>query len=168
MAVPASRIVTYTLLVVLAVVFASPFLWTVSTSLKSTPEIYSFPPTLLPASPQWGNYLRLLELVPYLTWFGNSVFVVVAGTLGTLATASMVAYSFARFRYRGRDVLFFVTLGTMMLPAQVTLIPQYILFHEVGWINTLLPLWVPYWFGGGAFNIFLLRQFLLTLPRDLD
>jgi multiple sugar transport system permease protein len=79
-----------------------------------------------------------------------------------------VAYSFARFEYRGRDLLFLVTLGTMMLPAQVTLIPQFVLFQKLGWINTLYPLWVPAWFGGSAFSIFLLRQFILALPRDLD
>lgn len=103
-----------------------------------------------------------------MTWAGNSVFVVTISTVGALLSASIVAYSFARFRYRWRDLVFMITLGTMMLPAQVTLIPQFILFNELGWINTLLPLWVPAWFGGGAFNIFLLRQFFMSLPRELD
>jgi len=90
------------------------------------------------------------------------------GTLGTLISASLVAYSLARFEFRGRNTLFMITLATMMIPAQVTLIPQFVLFHKLGWINTLLPLWVPHWFGGGGFAIFLMRQFFLTLPRDLD
>ncbi|RLT38613.1 MAG: carbohydrate ABC transporter permease [Chloroflexi bacterium] len=94
--------------------------------------------------------------------------VVILTTLGTLITASIVAYSFARFEYRGRDALFMITLATLMLPAEVTLIPQFILFYKLGWINTLKPLWVPAWFGGGGFAIFLMRQFILSLPRDLD
>jgi multiple sugar transport system permease protein len=89
-------------------------------------------------------------------------------TLGTVITASLVGYSFARFSYRGRNALFLITLATLTLPAQVTLIPQFVLFHRLGWINTHLPLWVPAWFGGGAFGIFLMRQFFLTIPRDLD
>ena len=85
-----------------------------------------------------------------------------------LISASLVAYSFARFNYRGRDALFLITLATMMLPAQVTLIPQFVLFYKLGWLNTLKPLWIPHWFGGGAFAIFLLRQFMMSLPREYD
>lgn len=110
----------------------------------------------------------MLEEVPYAVWVKNSVLIVVLSTVGSVFTASLVAYSFARFRYRAQNALFLITLGTMMLPAQVTLIPQYVLFHDLGWINTLLPLWVPSWFGGGAFSIFLIRQFIMALPRDLD
>jgi multiple sugar transport system permease protein len=89
-------------------------------------------------------------------------------TTGTVITSSLVGYSFARFEYRGRNILFMITLATLMLPVQVTLIPQFVLFHKLGWINTLLPLWVPHWFGGTAFGIFLMRQFILSLPRELD
>jgi len=159
---------TYALLVGLGVFFMFPFLWAVSTSLKETSEIYSSPPTLLPRSPQWTTYLRVWELVPFARWIWNSLVIVVLSTLGSVLTASLVAYSLARFHYRGRGLLFVVTLGTLMLPAQVTLIPQYVLFHRLGWVNTSLPLWVPAWFGGGAFSIFLMRQFFRTLPRQLD
>ncbi|HEX5414188.1 MAG TPA: carbohydrate ABC transporter permease [Chloroflexota bacterium] len=152
----------------LAAIFVFPFFWTVSSSLKTPVEIFSFPPTMLPAVPQWGNYLKVMTKVPYLTWVGNSLFVVIASTLGVILTSSIVAYSFARFEYRGRDLIFVLTLGTMMLPAQVTLIPQFVLFNAIGWINTLNPLWVPHWFGGAAFYIFLLRQFIMSLPRELD
>ncbi|MCB0121630.1 MAG: carbohydrate ABC transporter permease [Caldilineaceae bacterium] len=145
-----------------------PFFWTVSSSLKAPFELMTFPPTWLPAEPQWQNYARVLEKVPFLLWTWNSIFVVTIATIGSVVSASIVAYSFARFEYPGRDVVFVITLGTMMLPAQVTLIPQFILFNELGWINTLYPLWVPYIFGGGAFNIFLLRQFIRSLPRELD
>ena len=139
-------------------------------SLKTPVEMFAFPPPILPKVPQWENYLQVLTLerIRVLRWFGNSTLVVVLATMGTLVSASLVAYSFARFEYRGRDTLFFITLATMMVPAEVTLIPQFVLFFNLGWINTLYPLWVPYWFGGGGFAIFLMRQFFLSLPRDLD
>jgi multiple sugar transport system permease protein len=160
--------VLYAIAAVLGVIFMFPFFWTVMSSLKTIQEISKFPPVWIPEVLQWGNYARTLTIVPFMLWTYNSFFVVTLSTLGTVLSASLVAYSFARFRYRGRDVIFMITLGTMMLPAQVTLIPQFILFHKLGWINTLYPLWLPAWFGGGAFAIFLLRQFILSLPKDLD
>ncbi len=161
-------LVLYLLAILLSLIFIFPFFWTVSSSLKTVQEINTFPPTWLPEAAQWGNYARVLEMVPFLRWTYNSMFVVVLSTLGTVLSASLVAYSFARFRYRGREVIFLITLGTMMLPAQVTLIPQFVLFHYLDWINTFYPLWVPFWFGGGAFAIFLIRQFIMSLPKELD
>ena len=158
----------YVLVLFLGFLFMFPFFWTVSSSLKQPWELFTFPPTVFPETLQWVNYATVLTRVPFMSWAANSTVVVTSSTVGALLSASIVAYSFARFRYRGRDFIFLLTLGTMMLPAQVTLIPQFILFNELGWINTLLPLWVPAWFGGGAFNIFLLRQFFLALPRELD
>lgn len=160
--------VLYLLAGVLALIFLFPFFWTLMSSLKTPQEMSNFPPTWVPEVPQWRNYAKVLNSVPFLLWTYNSLFVVVLSTVGTVLSASVVAYSFARFRYRGRDIIFLITLGTMMLPAQVTLIPQFVLFHKLGWINTLYPLWVPHWFGGGAFAIFLIRQFILSLPRELD
>lgn len=166
----ANRAILYLIIVFLCVPFGFPLFWTLMSSLKTSPEMFAFPPPIFPKVPQWGNYLQVLttERVQVVRWFGNSVLVAALTTMGTLFSASLVAYSFARFEYRGRDTLFFITLATMMLPTEVTLIPQFILFLNLGWINTLYPLWVPYWFGGGAFAIFLMRQFFLTLPRDLD
>lgn len=158
----------YLLALLLGVIFLFPFFWTLMSSLKSVQEISTFPPTWIPETFQWNNYNRVLTAVPFALWTYNSFFVVTLSTLGTVLSASLVAYSFARFRYRGRDLIFMITLGTMMLPAQVTLIPQFVLFHKLGWINTLYPLWLPAWFGGGAFAIFLLRQFILSLPKELD
>jgi len=158
----------YVVLTALAVIFIFPFFWTVSSSLKQVSEIFNFPPTMLPAVPQFRNYAVVFQKVPFFGWILNSLFVVFMVTTGALTTSSVVAYSFARFKYRGRDLLFMITLGTMMLPSQITLIPQFVLFNKLGWINTLFPLWVPAWFGGGAFNIFLLRQFIMSLPVDLD
>ena len=161
-------ILLYVLAIALCVAFGYPFFYTLSSSLKAPSEIYIFPPTLLPEVPQWQNYTRVLTEYPYTTWFMNTVFVTLVATLGTVLSSSLVAYSFARFTYRGRDGLFLITLATMMLPAQVTLIPQFILFWKLGWLDTFYPLWVPMWFGGTAFFIFLMRQFMMSLPRELD
>lgn len=158
----------YVLMVILSIVFMFPFYWTTMSSLKTAQELAQFPPTWVPEVPQWGNYVKVFTSVPFLRWTWNSIYVVILSTAGTVISASLVAYSFARFRYRGREVIFLITLGTLMLPAQVTLIPQYVLFHWLGFINTLYPLWLPHWFGGGAFAIFLLRQFIMSLPRELD
>ncbi len=163
------RALTYLIIFALCVLFGYPLFWTAMSSLKTIPEMFSFPPILIPAAPQWANYWTVLNIdYPVGRWFSNSVLIVLLTSFGTLVTSSLVAYSFARFAYRGRDVLFMITLSTMMLPAQVTLIPQFVLFYKLGWVNTHLPLWVPHWFGGGAFAIFLMRQFFLTLPLDLD
>ncbi|MCB0060563.1 MAG: carbohydrate ABC transporter permease [Caldilineaceae bacterium] len=165
-----NRILLYILVIALCLMFGFPLFWTLMASLKTSPEMFAYPPVILPEVPQWSNYMRVvvLERLPVLQWLWNSTWVVVMATGGSVITAALVGYSFARFEYRGRDALFMITLATMMLPAQVTLIPQFVLFHRLGWINTLLPLWVPFWFGGGGFAIFLMRQFFLTLPRDLD
>ena len=162
------RSTLYIVILLLSVIFIYPLLWTMGSSLKTPGEMFIYPPKLLPAWPQFSNYLEVMDTVPFGRWFFNTVIVVVASTVGTVLSASMVAYSFARFRYRGRDTLFLITLATMMLPGQVTLVPQFILFFKLGWIDTILPLWVPHWFGGGAFFIFLMRQFFMSLPRELD
>lgn len=162
------RALLYALTLALSAIFVYPLAWTFGSSLKTPDEMFIYPPTLFPASPQLGNYVQVMETVPFGQWFLNTVVVVVAATTGTVISAAMVSYSFARFRYRGREVLFLITLTTMMLPSQVTLVPQFIIFYKLGWIDTIKPLWVPHWFGGGAFFIFLMRQFFLSLPRDLD
>lgn len=155
-------------MVVLALAFILPFYWTIVTSLKSADEIYIFPPEWLPAVPRWGNYLEVWRVVPYGRFVENTLIVAVLGVIGQVGTATLVAYGFARFRFPGRDLLFLTTLATLILPAEVLLIPTFLLFKYLGWLNTLAPLIVPHWFGGGAFFIFLLRQFFLTLPRDFD
>ena len=160
--------VFYALLTLVALTFFFPFVWALTTSLKTPPELLLYPPRILPAVPRWTNYGVVFAKVPYLKWAGNTLTVVTLGTLGQVISASLGAYAFARFNFRGRDALFILTLGTMMLPDQVTLIPTFVLFYKLGWINTLKPLWVPAWFGGGAFAIFLIRQFMMQLPRELD
>jgi len=158
----------YLLMGVVAFLFIFPFFWTVMTSFKSPVEINVFPPTVFPESFEWRNYLRVFEKAPFLIWIRNSVYVVSLNTLGMLLSSSLAGYAFARFDFRGKNLLFILTLGTVMLPSQVTLIPQFVLFHKLDWINSYKPLWVPAWFGGGAFAIFLMRQFMMQLPQELD
>lgn len=162
------RLGLHAVTIALAILAMFPFVWTVASSLKTPAELVLFPPPLFPVQPRWENYVEMWRSVPFGAWLVNSVIVTLAGTIGGVASAALVAYSFARFRYPGRDVFFIMTLATVMLPVEVTIIPTYLLFFQVGWINTLWPLIVPQWFGGGAFSIFLLRQFFLSIPRDLD
>jgi ABC-type glycerol-3-phosphate transport system permease component len=145
-----------------------PFAWTVFSSLKTPAELFLYPPTWLPATPQPQNYAQVFTLVPYGLWLWNSTFVALLATFGSVISAALVGYSFARFRYPGRDLLFIITLSTMMLPIEVTLIPLYLLFAKIGWLDSYKPLIVPNFFGGGAFLIFLMRQFFMTIPMDLD
>jgi len=161
-------VISYTLMVSLGMMFMFPWFWTLSSSLKKPSEVYIFPPLWFSKSPQPANYLTVFKTVPFAHWFRNSLVVVILSTLGAVISATLVAYSFARFRWPGRDVVFALTLATMMIPAEVTLIPQYLLFKNLKWLNSIKPLWVPAWFGGGAFLIFLLRQFIMTIPRELD
>ena len=126
------------------------------------------PPIWIPAPFVWENYPEAFQAVPFDKYFWNTAQIVVFATLGTLLTASMAAYAFARLRFPYREQLFLLVLSTIMLPSIVTLIPTFIVFRWLKWINTLLPLIVPLWMGGGAFNIFLFRQFFMTIPYDLD
>ncbi len=164
------RLLLYAFVIFLCILFGFPLFWTLMSSLKTPADLFAYPPIWIPTDPQWINYQSVTTIprIPITTWAINSTIIVVLGTVGTIITASLVAYSFARFEYRGRNTLFVITLATLMIPAQVTLIPQFVLFHRLGWINTLLPLWVPLWFGGSGFAIFLMRQFFMALPRDLD
>ena len=158
----------YLILAFLVLMFGVPFLWTVLTSLKTTAEIFVYPPKFLPDVPQWSNYIEIWARAPLATFFLNSVVVAVLGMLGQLVSASLVAYGFSRFRFPGRDLLFIVMLSTLMLPTQVTIIPTFLLFKVLGFLDSLKPLIVPSYFGGGAFAIFLFRQFFMTIPTEFD
>lgn len=163
------RTLLYLVVAIGAVASMIPFFWTVVSSGKTINELYRYPPTFWPEAPQFvSNYIEASTTVPFMRWMWNSVVVTFWALLGTVISATLVGYGFARFRVPGRDLFFYVTLATMMLPVEVTLIPTYLLFKELGWINTYLPLIVPAWLGGGAFNIFLMRQFMMGIPFDLD
>lgn len=161
-------LVAHLLLIAAALLFAIPFFWLLTTSLKPAAQVLSTPLTWWPNPIQWDNYSQALTspAFPFVRLLANTLFYAITSTLGTVISSAVVAYAFARMNFRGRDVLFGITLATMMLPAIVTLIPTYILFRTFGLIGSYAPLVVPLWFGS-AFNIFLLRQFMLTIPMDL-
>jgi multiple sugar transport system permease protein len=160
------QIAALIVLVAGAITMLVPLLWMVSTSLKTLVEANAFPPQWIPAEPQWSNYRELFEQVPFARFIFNSFKVSLLAVLGQLVTTSMAGFVFARLQFRGRELLFLLLLVTLMIPPQVTLIPQYLIFRELGWVNTHLALIVPFWFGG-AFGTFLMRQFFLTIPQDL-
>jgi ABC-type glycerol-3-phosphate transport system permease component len=162
------QVLVYALATITALLFSLPFLWTVGSSLKPITEIFLFPPTLWPSEPRWQNYAEVFRIAPFGQFILNTAYVTAFAMVGQILSAAAVAYGFSRFRFPGRDALFFVVLSTMMLPWQVTIVPTFLLFRFFEWINTFWPLIIPSFFGGGAFYIFLLRQFFMTIPRDLD
>lgn len=149
-----------------AVVILSPVWWMVSTSLKSMQEIYRYPPTVIPEVFHWDNYIKAWLSAPFTRYLLNTVFLTVIGVATNITSNSFIAYGFSKIRFPGREVMFAVVLGTMMIPGFVTLVPQYVLFAKLRWIDTYLPLLVPGLFGN-AFFIFLIRQFFLTIPNEL-
>ncbi len=158
----------YAVLIAGACVVFIPFGWTLSTALKSPDQIAVFPPQWIPNPVVWSNFIDAVTIRPFGRWFLNTLFVVGVSTTATVVSASIVAFSFARLRWPGRNILFVILLATMMLPEQVTLIPTFILFKQLGWLNTFLPLIAPAFFARNAFYVFLLRQFFMTIPLDLD
>ena len=160
-------ILIYAILIAGALVILAPLAWMISTSLKNRSAIFRFPPEWIPDPVLWHNYPEALTILPFGTFFINTVIVTLLAVLGELISSAVVGYSFARLRWKGRNLLFVVVLATMMLPRQVTLIPVFIIFRSLDWINTFAPLVVPSWFGV-PFYIFLLRQFYMTIPFDLD
>lgn len=163
-----AKIIVYLLLIVAVSLFTIPFLFTLSTALKTAQEISDEPGRLIPQKPTLENFAKAWTALPFPRFVGNTVFITVLATLFQVVTGSLVAYGFARFKFRGRNTLFYMMLATMMLPGQVTMIPVFMIWRELHAIDTFYPLIVPSLFGGGAFNIFLLRQFLLGIPRELD
>jgi multiple sugar transport system permease protein len=140
----------------------------VSTSFKSMSEAFRMPPSFIPEKFIFKNYPNGWAYADFTRFTINTIFVAVMSTIGVVITSSLVAYGFSRFRARFSGLLLTILLGTIMLPSQVTLIPQYLLYNRLGWIDTYFPLIVPAWVGGGAFNIFLFIQFFKTLPKELD
>jgi len=162
------RIVALIIILIGAAVILVPFLWMLTTALKTETETYAIPPKWIPDRLMWNNFPDALRLLPFGTFFRNSAVITFGSMLGALLSSSIVAYAFARLRAPERDVLFIILLATLMLPGQVTLIPLYLLFNKMGWVNTYYPLILPAYFGGGAFNVFLLRQFFMTVPLEMD
>jgi len=162
------RTVVYIILFAGAAVLMVPFLWMVSTSLKRPGAVFVFPPEWIPNPFVWTNYPMAWNHVPFTTFTINTVIITAWTVVGATLTSAIVGYSFARLRWVGRDPLFLIVIATMMLPQHVTMIPVFAIWRSMGFVNTFIPLIVPAFFGGGPFNIFLMRQFFMTLPLDLD
>ncbi len=158
------RVATYVALTALAVLFCIPFAWLVITSLKPADEIFS--PNWIPSTWQFSNYQDVFNQAPVWRWMLNTIFVTTLGVAAVVLSSSFVAFGFARIRFRGKGALFGLVMGTYLLPGSVTLIPTFLIWNKLGAVNTFWPLWAGNLFGS-AFYIFMLRQFLLTIPQDL-
>lgn len=162
------RVLAYLVLTAGAVIFLIPLAWLLSTALGTAEDAMRVPHVWLPWPLHFENFPNALSQRPFHIYIANTLIVTFLGVTGTLLSTSLVAFGFARLRFRGRDLLFLILLITMMVPAQVLLVPTFILFRTLGWYDTLLPLIVPQWFAVNAFGVFLLRQFFMTIPLDLD
>lgn len=161
------NIVAELILIGVSIVFIIPLLWMISTSLKPASQVFTFPPQFIPNPPMWSDYLQVFQFVPFLLFVRNSLIIAVGDVVGVLLSCSLVAFSLSRLQWRGRDVVLIIVLATTMIPFQVTMVPVYMVFHWLNWIDTFLPLIVPAYFGN-AFFIFMLRQFFMTLPNEID
>lgn len=155
-------------LVGLSGLFMIPLVITLGDSLKDFADMYAVPRVWIPMPPRFDNFLHVFQMLPFHRFFLNTFCITALALTGQACSACLVGYSFARLRWPFRDYLFIVLLCTIMLPAEVTMIPLFIMFNKIGWVNTWLPLIVPAYFGGGVFNIFLIRQFFKTIPIDLE
>nr|WP_208560091.1 carbohydrate ABC transporter permease [Marinilactibacillus kalidii] len=160
------KIAIYVILILVSLILLAPLVWMLSTSLKPMSEIVRFPPTILPETFVWQNYLDTIQAFPFFKYMGNTLFITGFVVLGNVFSNSFIAYGFAKIEFPGKKILFALVLATMMVPGFVTMIPQYILFTRINWVGTYLPLIVPAFFGS-AFNIFLLRQFYLSINNEL-
>jgi multiple sugar transport system permease protein len=162
------RVFTWILLILGGFLMFMPFLWMLSSSLKAEQQVFQYPPQLIPNPVMWSNYIEALVYKPFGTYIRNTLFLVAVNMFAVIVASSFCAYGFARLRFPGRDAWFVLVLATMMMPYYVLMIPIFILFTKLQWIDTYLPLTVPTFFGGGAFNIFLMRQFFRSIPAELS
>jgi len=165
--IPAKRVLAYAVLCLAAAVFLLPLFWMISSSLKPEWQVLANPPVWLPNPPRWENYREALTYLPFGRYAINTLIISLGAIIGHVLSCTLVAYAFARLRAPGKGFMFLLVLSTLMLPYPVTMVPLFALFNQLGWINTFLPLIVPAFFGN-AFYIFLLRQYFLTLPPELE
>ncbi len=161
------RTLRYAVLVFGALFVLMPFVWMLSSALKDQGAIFAYPPNVVPEEPRWENFRQILEVVPFGRYFSNSTLIAGLSVVGQLLSCSMAAFAWARVPFRGRNLLFLTLMAALIIPPQVTLVPLFIMMNEVGWIDTYYPIILPFWLGG-AFGTFLLRQFFLSIPRDLE
>lgn len=162
-----TEILTYMILSFGSILMVLPFLWMISTSLKDMGEVFLFPPRWIPQNPKWNNYLDIWSVLPFGFYLRNSVLVAVLTVFGQLFSASLTGFALARLDFPGRNLFFVTVLATMMVPSHVTLIPVFVEMKYLGWVDTFLPLIFPAYLGR-PFSIFLMRQFFMTLPRELE
>jgi ABC-type glycerol-3-phosphate transport system permease component len=158
----------YLTLIACSILIALPFLWMISTSLKRPGTEFLYPVQWIPSPPRWGNYPAAWTVMPFNTWAINTIMITGLATIGHVASCALIAFGFARINFPGRNALFILVLATMMVPYPAVIVPLFILYKNLGWIDTFLPLIIPAYFGVNAFFIFLLRQFFKTVPMDLD
>lgn len=163
-----NKTIIYVIVTFLAAVILVPFFWMVSTALQADGDIFAWPPQWIPDPPQWHNFVEAWTAMPFNRYLFNTIFIVVLGIVAELISATIVAYGFARFRFPGSGLIFLVLLATMMLPFHVTLIPTFLIWQKFGLVGQFDPLVLRAWTAWGPFYIFLLRQFFMTLPRELD
>lgn len=159
-------IILHVIIYALALATIAPFIWMLLTSVKDIGDIFVYPPKWLPSKFHFENYARAFQAAPFGRYYLNSLIVACTVTLGQLITCSMAAYAFARLQFKGRDVLFYIFLGTMMIPYQVTMIPSFMVLYWLGWVDSYQAMIVPGL--ASAFGTFLLRQFFLTIPKELE
>lgn len=162
------RLLIYITVIALAVILLIPFFWMLSTALKPEGDIFAWPPDWIPNPPQWHNFADAWNAMPFNQFLVNTIFIVALGMSAEIISETLVAYGFARFNFPGRDFIFFVLLSTMMLPFHVTLIPTYLIWQKFGLVGEFDPLVLRAWTAWGPFYIFLLRQFFLGIPKELD
>lgn len=163
----ASRALVHAVLILLGAFFLLPFLWMLSTALKPDEQLYLSPPVWVPSPMVWGNFQKATDFIPFFSYMGNSFGVAVMDVLGTVIACPLVAYGLSRLEWKGRELLFFITIAVMMIPTEVTMIPTFILYSKLNLVGTYVPMFVQSFFGR-PFMIFLLRQFFMNLPRDLE
>jgi ABC-type glycerol-3-phosphate transport system permease component len=164
------RLGTLTIHIVLilgAALLMIPLAWMLSTSLKDLGSVMMIPPEWIPETVRWSNYVEIFQVAPFALYIRNTAIITLLDVVGKVLSCSLVAFSFSRLRWRGRDTVFLIMLATLMLPPQVTLVPQFVVYRYLGWIDTFMPLVLPNWFGG-PFLTFLLRQFFMSIPLELD
>lgn len=167
-AIRAKMIFVYAMLVLISLAALLPFYWLVRSSLMDKKQLFSFPIQFFPNPIRWSNYPEALTAQPFIRYFINTVFLVAANMVGTILTSAMAGYAFSRLKWRGRTAMFYLLITTLMIPSFITLIPTFLVWSKLGLTNTYLPLILPAWFGGGAYNIFLVRQFFMGIPKELD
>jgi multiple sugar transport system permease protein len=161
------QVILHLILICGSITMLVPFIWMISTSLKDIGQVFIIPPVWIPHPIRWSNYIKAWTALPFANAYINSIKIAAIVVIAQLLTSSMAAYAFAKIKFPGRDTIFIIFLATMMVPGQVTMIPTFILMKYIGWIDTHLPLIVPPSLFN-AFGVFLLRQFMLSLPKELD